>query len=169
VDNVYRYRGLPNDIISYQGPQFISKFWRSLLKIPKVDIKLSSAFHPQTNGQTEYVNQVLEQYLRCTINYQQDDWTSYLPLAEFAYNNTIHASTQQTPFYANYGHHPKLDLLDPSKANNPAAADFATRLLQFQDAIQFQLQEAQDRYKASVDESRKEHPLLQVDDKVWLL
>jgi hypothetical protein len=107
--------------------------------------------------------------LRCTINYQQDDWTSYLPLAEFAYNNTIHALTQQTPFYANYGHHPKLDLLDPSKAGNPAAVDFATRLLQLQDAMQFQLQEAQDRYKASADESQKKHPLLQVGNKVWLL
>jgi hypothetical protein len=122
-----------------------------------------------TNGQTEHVNQVLEQYLRCTINYQQDDWKSYLPLVEFAYNNTIYASMQQTPFYTNYGHHPKLDLLDPSKTDNPAVVDFATRLLQLQDAMQFQLQEAQDRYKTFVDESRKEHPLLQVGNKVWLL
>jgi hypothetical protein len=60
-----------------------------------------------------------------------------LPLAEFAYNNTIHASTQHTPFYANYGHHPKLDLLDPSKIDNPTAEDFATRLLQLQDAMNF--------------------------------
>jgi hypothetical protein len=169
VDNVYWYRGLPDDIILNRGPQFISKFWRSHFEILQVDIKLSSAFHLQTDGQTEHVNQVLEQYLRCTINYQQDDWTSYLPLAEFSYNNTIHASTQQTPFYANYSHHPKLDLLDPSKADNPATVDFATRLLQLQDAMQFQLQEAQDRYKASIDKSRKEHPLLQVGDKVWLL
>jgi hypothetical protein len=79
-----------------------------------------------------------------------------LPLAEFAYNNMICASTQQTPFYANYGHYPKLDLLDPSKTDNPASEDFATRLLQLQDATKLQLQEAQDRYKASVDESRKE-------------
>jgi hypothetical protein len=70
VDNVYRYCGLPNDIILDQGPQFVSKFWKSLFEILKVDIKLSSAFHPQTDGQTERVNQVLEQYLRCTINYQ---------------------------------------------------------------------------------------------------
>ena len=103
------------------------------------------------------------------INYQQDDWTSYLPLAEFAYNNTIHASMQQTPFYANYGHHPKLDLLDPSKADNLATTNFATWLLQLQDAMQFQLQEAQDRYKTFANESSKEHPLLQVGNKVWFL
>jgi hypothetical protein len=69
VDNVYWYYGLPNDIISDRGPQFVSKFWRSLFEILKVDIKLSFAFHPRTDGQTERVNQVLEQYLRYTINY----------------------------------------------------------------------------------------------------
>jgi hypothetical protein len=79
-----------------------------------------------------------------------------LPLAEFAYNNMIHASTQQTPFYANYGHHSKLDLLNPSKTDNPAAKDFTTRLLRLQDAMKLQLQEAQECYKASVNESRKE-------------
>jgi hypothetical protein len=92
-----------------------------------------------------------------------------LTLVEFAYNNTIHASTQQTLFYANYGHHPKLDLLDPSKTDNPATEDFAIRVLQLQDAMKLQLQKAQDRYKASADESRKEQPSLQVGDKVWLL
>jgi hypothetical protein len=169
MDNVYRYHGLHDDIISNRGRQFVSKFWRSLLEILEVDIKLSSTFHLQTEGQTERVNQVLEQYLKCTINYQQDDWTSYLPLTEFSYNNTIHASTQQTPFYANYGHHLKLDLLDFSKIDNLAIKDFATQLLLLQDAMKLQLQEAQDHYKASADESRKEQPLLQVDNKVWLL
>jgi hypothetical protein len=61
VDNVYQYHGLPNDIAAERGPLFVSKFWRSLFKILKVDIKLSSAFHPQTDGQTECVNQVLKQ------------------------------------------------------------------------------------------------------------
>ena len=69
LDNIYRYHGLPNDIVSDRGPQFISKFWKSLFQLLKVQINLSSGYHPQTNGQTERVNQVLEQYLRCTINY----------------------------------------------------------------------------------------------------
>jgi hypothetical protein len=73
------------------------------------------------------------------------------------------------PFYANYGHHPKLDLLDLSKTNNPAAEDFAIQLLQLQGTIKLQLQEAQDRYKASTDKFRKEQPSLQVGDKVCLL
>ena len=73
LDNVYCYHGLPDDIVLDRGTQFVSKFWRSLFDILKVEIKLSSALHPQTDGQTERVNQVLEQYLRCSINYQQDN------------------------------------------------------------------------------------------------
>ena len=68
-DNVYRYHGLLYDIVSDRGSKFVSKFWRLLFKILKVDIKLSYVFHPQTDGQTEWVNQDLEQYLRCSINY----------------------------------------------------------------------------------------------------
>ncbi len=126
IDNVYRLHGLPNDIISDRGTQFTSKFWQSLFKILGVDIKLSSAYHPQTDGQTERVNQVLEQYLRCTINYHQDNWVDLLPLAEFAYNNTLQGSTQQTPFFANYGHHPRFDQFNLNISENPAATDLAT-------------------------------------------
>jgi hypothetical protein len=111
----------------------------------------------------------LEQYLRCTINYQQDDWTTYLPLAEFAYNNSIHASSQQTPFFANYGYHPKLDLLGTSKDENPAAEDFAKHLMEIQTTLKLQLQVAQDSYKASADKFRKNAPAFQNGDKVWLL
>ena len=166
LDNVYRYHGLPDDIVSDRGTQFVSKFWRSLFEILKVDIKLSSAFHPQTDGQTERVNQVLEQYLRCTINYQQDDWTEYLPFAEFAYNNTLHASTQQTPFFANYGYHPKLDLLNPMANNNPAAEGFAKQLSELQATLRLQLQTAQESYKASADKFRNEAPTFKIGDKV---
>ena len=95
IDNVYKYHGLPDDIISDRGTQFTSKFWQSLFKILQVEIKLSSAYHPQTDGQTERVNQVLKQYLRCSINYHQDNWVDLLPLAEFAYNNTIQDSTNK--------------------------------------------------------------------------
>ena len=111
IDNIYRYHGLPGDIVSDRGPQFVSKFWQSLFMILQVEIKLSLAFHPQIDGQTEQVNQILEQYLGCTINYQQDNSTSLLTLVEFAYNNNTHASTQETPFYSNYGYHLKIDML----------------------------------------------------------
>ena len=155
IDNVYKYHRLPDDIIFDRGIQFTSKFWQSLFKILQVEIKLSLAYHPQTDGQTERVNQVLEQYLRCSINYHQDNWIDLLPLAEFAYNNTIQDSTKQTPFFANYGYHPRFDQLQLSTSKNPAAEDLATRLLEIQKDIKIKLLEAQERQKRNADKSRK--------------
>ena len=75
---VFRHHGLPDDIISDRGPQFISKFWRHMFKLLYTSCKLSSGYHPETNGQSERTNQTVEQYLRCFINYQQDDWIDLL-------------------------------------------------------------------------------------------
>jgi len=73
LDGIVQLHGLPEEIVSDIGPQFASKFWRRLFKLLGVDIRLSSAFHPETYGQTERTNQTFEQYLRCTVNYQHDD------------------------------------------------------------------------------------------------
>ena len=78
-----------------------------------VDHRLSTAFHPQTDGQTERQNQTMEQYLRAYTNYEQNDWVQLLPLAQFAYNNALHASTRFTPFYANYGYNHTLQFKRP--------------------------------------------------------
>ena len=169
IENVYKYHGLPDDIISDRGTQFTSKFWQSLFKILQVKIKLSSAYHPQTDGQTERVNQVLEQYLRCSINYHQDNWVDLLPIAEFAYNNTFQESIWQTPFFANYAYHPRFDSLNLSQTENPAAQDLISRLLEIHKEMKTRLVEAQERQKMNADKSRKQHPKILVGDKVWLL
>lgn len=70
--------------------------------------RLSTAFHPQTDGQTERQNQTIEHYLRCYCNYRQDDWCAKLPLAEFTYNNSAHSTIGCSPFYALYGYHPVI-------------------------------------------------------------
>ena len=122
MKEVFRLHGLPNDIISDRGPQFISKFWKHLLEMLKVSCKLSSSYHPQSDGQTERTNQTLEQYLRCFINYQQDDWVDFLHFAEFAYNNSVHSSTRYTPFFANIGYHPRWMMIEhPEILKNPTA------------------------------------------------
>ena len=135
----------------------------------QVEIKLSSTFHPQKDGQTERVNQVLKQYLRCTINYQQDNWTSLLPLAEFAYNNSTHASTQKTPFYINYGHHPKIDMLPTLRGESLMVEDFAKQMEKLHRTMKMHLEQAQSCYKEIADVKRKQHPSFQVGNKVWLL
>jgi len=90
-DNVWKLHGLLESIISDRGPQFAAGLMRELNRILGIESKLSTAFHPQTDGQTERVNQELEQYLRMFIDYRQEQWPDWLEMAEFAYNNKMHS------------------------------------------------------------------------------
>ena len=98
--------GIPQKIISDRDKLFTSKFWNTWTRQLGTKIKLSTAYHPQTDGQTKQTNQTLEQYLRHYINFKQNNWIDLLPLAQFAYNNHQHSTTRTSPFYANYGKHP---------------------------------------------------------------
>ncbi|KAJ1579475.1 hypothetical protein NDA11_007601 [Ustilago hordei] len=134
--HVYSKHGLPTSIVSDRGSEFTSHFWRSLSALLGIGNHFSSAYHPQSDGQTERVNQVLEQYLRGYSNHLQTNWSDLLPLAEFSYNNAEHASTQLTPFFANYGYHPRFsfDNTDPASLPPfPAARSYADQLKQLHD------------------------------------
>jgi len=95
-------------VISNCGPQFVSGFMRELNKILGIDTKLSTAYHPQTDGQIERMNQELEQYLRMFVDYCQMNWPEWLAIAEFSYNNKIQKSIKILPFYTNYGFNPQM-------------------------------------------------------------
>ena len=99
IDRVFRHHGIPESIISDRGVQFSSDFWRSLWERLKVTHKMPTAYHPETDGQTERVNSVINQYLRVFCTYAQDDWVKLLAKAEFAYNNSLHTATGVTPFF----------------------------------------------------------------------
>src|SRR5436190_13210369 len=103
---VHSQHGLPHSIISDRGPTFVSNFWQSLTAQLGVKHKLSTAYHPQTDGQTERLNQTLEQYLRCYVNYEQNDWVQHLATAEFSYNSAKHTTTGISPFTMMYGFNP---------------------------------------------------------------
>jgi hypothetical protein len=92
-----------------------------------------------------------------------------MPLAEFSYNNTMHSSTKQIPFFSNYGHHPRVDPFQVKDIGSPAVEDLAAHLATIHDELAFQLYEAQDRYKDYVDRNRKMHPNFHIGDQVWLL
>ena len=103
LDYIIRLHGIPDSIVSDHGSIFTSQFWTALSKSLNLAKRLSTAFHPQTDGQTEGTNQTVEQYLRIYCNYHQDNldnWSELLSLAEFSYNNTQHASIGCSPFYA---------------------------------------------------------------------
>ena len=96
--HIVAYHGLPTQIITDRDKLVVSKFWQSLMDLMGVQHKLSTAYHPQTDGQTERLNQMLEQYLRNYVNYQQDNWVELLPVAQLAYNTAKNATTGCTPF-----------------------------------------------------------------------
>lgn len=98
--------GLPEEIISDRDKFFTSRFWKSLVDQLGIHHKLSTSYHPQTDGQTERLNQTMEQYLRCYVNYQQTNWVELLPIAPLAYNTAATETTGVSPFYANYGFNP---------------------------------------------------------------
>ena len=100
--------GMPAGIVSDRGSVFTSAFWSALCYHCKIKRRLSTAFHPQTDGLTERQNQVLEHYLRTFADAEQAQWANHLPLAEFAYNNAKHSTTGQSPFYLMYGYHPEI-------------------------------------------------------------
>jgi len=106
--NIWKLHGLPRKVVSDRGPQFVAAFMKELYRLLGIEAATSTAYHPQTDGQTEGVNQELEQYLRLFVGERQDDWYTLLPLAEFSYNNHIHSSTQQTPFLLDTGRHPRM-------------------------------------------------------------
>ena len=109
-DKVFKHHGIPDSIISDHGTQFTSKFSKALCSLIAINQGLSTSFHPQTDGQTERINAILEQYLRGYINYQQNNWAELLTMAEFSYNNTVSTTTGITPFFALYGQHPRYTI-----------------------------------------------------------
>ena len=118
----------PLDVTSDRGPEFVSRFSRSLGKALDMKLHFTSGYHPEGNRQTEPTNQTLEQYLRIFCNYQQDNWYTLLPLAEFTYNNTLSATTGISPFFANKGYHPNLTVHPECDLASVRAKDLVVNL-----------------------------------------
>ncbi|XP_018424228.1 PREDICTED: dynein beta chain, flagellar outer arm-like [Nanorana parkeri] len=168
ITQILKLHGLPSRIISDRGSQFISRFWKTLCDTLQIDHRMSTAYHPQTNGQTERVNQSLEQYLRCYCTHLHDDWSQVLPLAEFAYNNATSSSTQLSPFYANYGFHPKSLPTSSLPSNVPSLEDYLSTLQKTSGILRSNLEAAQEKQKRYYDTRRTAPPTYHVGDMVWL-
>jgi len=132
-DNVWKLHGLPKSIVSDRGPQFTTGIMWELNRMLEIKSKLSMAFHPQTNGQTERVNQELEQYLRMFIDHRQEQWPDWLGTAEFAYNNKTHSSTKVSPFKANYGQDSRMGFEIRRKGKYEGAEKFVMKIKEIQE------------------------------------
>jgi len=127
-DHVWKLHGLPESIISDQGAQFAANLMKELNQILGIETKLSTAFHPQTDGQTEWTNQELEQYLRMFIDHRQEQWPEWLETAESAYNNKVNASTKVSPFRANSGRDPRMGFEIRRQEKSEGAKEFIERI-----------------------------------------
>jgi transposase InsO family protein len=140
--------GSPRGIVSDRDTRITSKFWAEVCAYSLIKRRMSTAFHPQTDGQTEVLNRILEGYLRAYTSLEQMNWAKLLPGAEFAYNNSRSSSTKTTPFKALYGYDPELrfDIEDTiTKGEIPAARDRILRLQELRERLREELLISQER------------------------
>ncbi|QRW25151.1 Retrotransposable element Tf2 protein [Rhizoctonia solani] len=166
LEHVWKLHGTSKHTVSDRGTTFNSKFLKALYKSLQITPSFSTAYHPQSDGQTEIKNQWLEAYLRPFINHRQSDWVDWLPLAEFAHNNARSKATGKSPFEIVYGRSPVISpLLEPT--GSPIADDRAKQLAETIQEVQASIKWAQERYKQT--DTGKLPPEFQPGDKVWLL
>ena len=166
LKEIIRLHGIPRDIITDRGILFTAEFWKHTTKKLGIKRRLSTALHPQTDGQTERTNGILEQYLRAYINYHQDNWNELLPLAEFAYNNGYQEIIKTTPFYANYGINPEHQLITHMMTEK---ITLATSMKELHDTLRAEMATAQLQHKANYNRHRKPDPNHKSGDMVWFL
>lgn len=162
--------GMPERITSDRDKLFTSNFWTSLTNLMGIDHRLTTAYHPQGNGQTERTNQMVEQYLRHYTSYEQDDWDELLPLAQFAFNNATHSTIKETPFYANYGYHPKM-FGEPRKHESTSEAAITTveNLKKLHKHLKNDIDFANLRAATYYNQRHGKGPTLKRGEKVFLL
>ena len=165
-NHIFKLHGLSRCIISDRDPLFTSTFWKDLMRQLRTKLNMSSAYHPQTDGQTERTHRTIEQILRGFVHAQHYDWLHALPLAEFCYNNSVHSATKFSPFEALYGFNPLTppDLI----ASSNTTANIAQRIRDIHELITEELKNS-DVYMQH-DAAKKSNAAItfQEGDKVWL-
>jgi hypothetical protein len=168
LKNVITIHGLPHLIISDCSSIFVSSFIKSLYCRLGISSNPSTAYHPQTDGQTEHLNQELETYFHIFINHCQSDWVEYLHLANFSYSTQKHSSTGYSPFFMTHGHDPSTGVEPVKETNNKSAEQFATRMKEIQDEASAALLISQTRMKEQYNKHTLPSQLYQVGDLVML-
>jgi hypothetical protein len=157
LDNVVKLHGFPRSIVSDRDRVFTSAFWKEIFSLFDTTLLLSSAYHPQTDGQSERVNQCLEMYLRCAIHESPKRWKAWLSLAEIWYNTCHHTTLDCSPFKALYGYDSDSGMVLPI---DDAHQSDAAELIKDRNAHMLLLKEnlikAQNRMKNQADRHRTE-------------
>jgi len=159
---VWKYEGLSTDIVSDRDSRLTSEVWKDFLRLSVIWPRMSTAFHPQTDGQMEPLNQTIEAYLRDFVGREQDDWVSLLPMAEFAYNNSVTVGNGKSPFYANYRFYPTAVNPPMEGPLNLASMVYAHWMHTVHDESQKGLEAVPEGMRRYVDPDRKDPPAYQV-------
>ena len=175
--HIWKNHGLFSFIISDRGRTFVSYFWDQLTTRLGIKADLSTAYHPETNGQTEILNSILEQYLKVYVNFLQVDWASWLPSAEFAINNHVSEITQRTFFLINSKQHPKMGLEPDTFVSKPMdfqerrdkvlVNDFVEKMTTINEVFKEQITFAQTSYENFANRHKQNAPNYTVNDEVW--
>jgi len=136
---VFSKHGISSHVTSDRGLEFVSNFFQSLGTALDMQLHFTSGYHSEDDGQTERTNQTLKQYLCVYCNYQQDNWSKLLPLAEFAYNNALSATTGVSPFFANKRYHPNITVHPEHDIASSRACDFAVDLNELQSTLKTEI------------------------------
>ena len=155
-------------MISDRGLQFAAEIMRELNKMLGIETKLSTAYYPEIDGQTERTNQELEQYLRMYVNHRQNNWAEWLATAEFAFNNKVHTVTKMSLFQVNYGREPRMGFDIRKKEKNEKAEEFVKEMKERHEEARAALVKSQEEMKRQVDRNRKEAEEYRVGDKVLI-
>ncbi|KAK3571047.1 hypothetical protein QTP86_001297 [Hemibagrus guttatus] len=166
--HVFRNFGLPEDIVSDRGSQFTSWVWGSLCARLGIGVSLSSGYHPQSNGQAEWLNQEIGRFLRSYCSREQQRWSEFLPWAEYAQNSLIHSSTGLTPFQCVLGYQPSLFPWHGEPSDVPSVEEWYRLSQEVWERAHIRLQRAVRRQRIQADRRRRPHLSYQVGQKVWL-
>ena len=166
-DNVWKLHGFPESVVSDRGPQFAAELTKELNKMLGIQTKLSMAFHPQTDGQMERMNQELEQYLQFFIEHRQKDWPKW-SAAEFAINNKAHTATKVLPFMANYRKEMRMEGDIRKKGKVESATEFVEKMKKVHEEAEAALRKMQEEMKKYADKGRKEMEKWKKGDRILL-
>jgi hypothetical protein len=157
---VVRHHGIPSSIVSDRDARFTSNFWRSLWQLTGTKLSMSSAYHPETDGQTEVTNKILEQMLRPYTSYLQDDWDEKMIPCEIACNNSVQSSTGYTSYFLNAGQHPNLPITqairEADASTNPTANEMLNAMTEALQEARHNLLAAQNRQRQYANQHRRE-------------
>jgi transposase InsO family protein len=167
-DRLIRYHGIPKTIVSDRDKLFTSNYWATLMAEIGTKRKLSTAYHPQTDGQTERTNRTMKTYLKIYSNTSQNNWVSLLAMAQLSYNNKLSEATGQTPYFANHGKHPNLFERTLPSPRAEAAMKSAEEMKTIHEEMSKKILHAQTQSISYVNKKRKTAPQLKRGDKVYL-